>query len=70
MEELGLPKENCIVFEDSLAGIQWALAASLPVVGIASGHSKEELLEEGVSLPVDDFRELQLEKVLVLTRRN
>lgn len=63
---LGLQKENCVVFEDSKAGIQSALAAGLPVVGIASGHSREELLKEGVSLAVDDFRELPLEKVLEL----
>jgi len=68
--KLGLPKENCIVFEDSSAGIQAALAAGLPVVGIASGHSREELLEEGVSMAVDDFRGLQLEKVLGLIRQN
>ena len=70
VDKLGLPKENCIVFEDSLAGIQSALAAGLPVVGIASAHSKEELLEEGVSMVVDDFRDLQLETVLELIRQN
>jgi len=68
--KLGIPKENCIVFEDSKAGIQSALAAGLPVVGIASAHSKEELLDEGVSLVVDDFTELQLERVLDLIRQN
>ncbi len=70
VDKLGLPKENCIVFEDSKAGIQSALAAGLPVVGIASAHSKEELLEEGVSMVVDDFRGLQLETVLALIRKN
>jgi len=70
VDRLGLPKEYCIVFEDSKAGIQSALAAGLPVVGIASGHSKEELLEEGVSMVVDDFRGLQLETVLALVRQN
>lgn len=70
VDKLGLPKENCIVFEDSKAGIQSALAAGLPVVGIASGHSKEELLKEGVSMVVDDFRDLQLETVLELIRQN
>jgi beta-phosphoglucomutase len=54
-ERLGLPVHRCIVFEDSKAGIQSALGAGMPVVGIASGHSMEELLKEGVSLAVDDF---------------
>ncbi|TFH20057.1 MAG: HAD family phosphatase, partial [Bacteroidia bacterium] len=60
VERLGLPLERCIVFEDSKAGIQSALSAGMPVVGIASGHSKEDLLKEGVSLAVDDFRDLSL----------
>lgn len=68
VERLGLPLRNCIVFEDSRAGIQSALGAGMPVVGIASGHSKEELLDEGVSLAVDDFTRLDLEQVLDLIR--
>jgi HAD superfamily hydrolase (TIGR01509 family) len=63
---LGLTAENCIVFEDSKAGIQSARSAGIQVVGIASGHSREELLEEGVSMVVDDFRGLELDKVLSL----
>lgn len=66
VERLGLPLERCIVFEDSKAGIQSALSAGMPVVGIASGHSKEDLLKEGVSLAVDDFRDLSLEQVTAL----
>ncbi len=70
VERLGLPKANCIVFEDSLAGIRSARSAGLQVVGIASAHSKEELLNEGVSLVVDDFRGLLPETVLALIRQN
>jgi len=62
-ERLALPLEHCIVFEDSKAGIQSARSAGMPVVGIASGHTREELLKEGVALAVDDFRELDLEQV-------
>ncbi len=63
---MGLPADRCVVFEDSKAGIQSALSAGMPVVGIASGHSKDELLAEGVSLAVDDFTNLSLESVLKL----
>lgn len=69
VDRLGLPIENCVVFEDSKAGIQSARAAGLPVVGIASAHSREELLKEGASLAVDDFRELQVQEVLELIRK-
>ena len=65
---LGLPADNCIVFEDSKPGIRAALGAGIKVVGIASGHSRRELLEEGVSLAVDDFTRLDLEEVLALIR--
>ena len=70
LELLGMAAENCIVFEDSKAGIQSAQNAGIKVVGIASSHSKEELLEEGVSMVVDDFTDLDLKKVLALIRRN
>jgi len=65
---LGIAAENCIVFEDSKAGIQSARSAGIQVVGIASGHSREELLDEGVSMVVDDFTGLSPDKVLTLIK--
>ena len=70
LELLGMAAENCIVFEDSKAGIQSAQNAGIKVVGIASAHSKEELLEEGVSMVVDDFTGLKLDQVLTLIQKN
>lgn len=69
LDLLGMAAEDCVVFEDSKAGIQSARSAGIKVVGIASGHSKEELLEEGVSLALDDFRGLELEQILKLIRK-
>lgn len=69
MKLLGMAAENCIVFEDSKAGIQSALSAGIQVVGIASGLSREELLEEGVSMAVDDFVGLELVQILELIRK-
>ena len=66
LDLLGLPADQCIVFEDSRAGVRSALSAGIKVVGIASGHTKEELLEEGVAMAVNDFRDLELEEVLAL----
>jgi beta-phosphoglucomutase len=68
LERMGMEAKNCIVFEDSKAGIQSARNAGIQVVGIASAHSKKELLDEGVSMVVDDFTELGLEQVLSLLR--
>ena len=67
---LGMTAENCVVFEDSKAGIQSALNAGIQVVGIASGHSKEELLDEGVSMVLDDFTGLNPDKVLALIKKD
>jgi HAD superfamily hydrolase (TIGR01509 family) len=68
LDLLGLPAERCVVFEDSKAGIQSARSAGIKVIGIASGHSKEELLEEGVSMVAEDFTKIKLENVLALIR--
>lgn len=66
LNRLRLPAERCIVFEDSKAGIQSARNAGLPVVGIASAHSKKDLLDEGVSLAVENFTDLDLDQVIAL----
>jgi HAD superfamily hydrolase (TIGR01509 family) len=70
VERLGLTVDRCVVFEDSKAGVQSALNAGIPVVGIASGHSRKELLAEGVSLAVENFSQLKLEQVTRLINKN
>jgi HAD superfamily hydrolase (TIGR01509 family) len=70
LERMGMAAENCMVFEDSKPGIQSARSAGIRVVGVASGHSRQELLEEGASMVVDDFRGLRLEQVMALFGQN
>jgi beta-phosphoglucomutase family hydrolase len=43
--KLGVQPSDCIVFEDSIAGIQSALSAGMRVVGVATTHKPEELLK-------------------------
>lgn len=42
-ENLGIPIEQCIVFEDSFSGITAAKNAGMKVVAVLSTHKKEEL---------------------------
>ena len=70
LELMEMEAEDCLVFEDSKAGIQSALSAGMKVVGIASGHSRKELLDEGVSMAMDDFTGLEPDEVISLILNN
>ncbi len=55
VEKLKIKPEECLVFEDSLGGIQSALNASLKVVGVTTSHAEKELLDFGCIKAIDDF---------------
>lgn len=64
-ERLGVPPENCLVFEDALTGIEAGRRAGMPVVGVATSHSEAELAEQpGVRQTISDFSQLQLGDLL------
>ncbi len=42
--KLGVKPSDCIVFEDSMAGIKSALDAGMRVIGVATTHKPDELL--------------------------
>lgn len=50
---LDVPAKRCLVFEDSVVGIQAARAARMKVIAIATTHSKEELAE--ADLVIENF---------------
>jgi beta-phosphoglucomutase len=56
---LHMNPENCIVIEDSLAGVKSGKAAGCKVIGITTTHTKEELI--GIDYCITDFEELNLE---------
>ncbi|WP_426474779.1 HAD family hydrolase [Chryseobacterium balustinum] len=62
-DKLGVEPENCIVFEDSFAGISAAKSAGMVVVGVSSSHSKNELMSECENVVVD-FRRTELKDII------
>jgi beta-phosphoglucomutase family hydrolase len=53
---LGVPPQNCLVFEDSIVGIQSARSAGMKVIAVATTHSPEELKE--ADSVIRDFSQL------------
>ena len=60
---IGLPNEQCVVFEDALSGIKAGKAAGSKVIALATSHAREELEAD---LIIDDFTQVNLEQILEL----
>ncbi len=63
VKNLGLISEDCVVFEDSLAGLESAIRAGCRAIGVATSHRSEELMVKTTEI-IHDFTEVQ--KVLRL----
>ena len=63
-EVLHVPAENCIVFEDSMAGVQAGKSAGMKVVALTTTHTLEELKK--ADLVIKDYGEIDLERLLSL----
>ncbi len=55
---IGAEPEQCIVFEDSLAGIMAAKAAGMSVIAITTTHPREEL--GSADYVIDDFTQVEI----------
>ncbi|GAB3948050.1 HAD family hydrolase [Spirosoma harenae] len=62
-ECVGVSPGRCVVFEDALAGIEAGLSAGMTVIGLATTHTHDELVDTGVALIIDDFTQLTPEAV-------
>jgi len=61
---LHIPPKQCIVFEDSLAGIEAGKRAGCKVIGVTTTHVCSELV--GTDLVIDDFQGLKLQTLMSL----
>lgn len=60
VEHLGLIAGECLVVEDSVPGIQAAVAAGLTVIAFASQAPKHRLQAEGAHYVIESFNEIEL----------
>jgi len=63
-EKLNTAPADCVVFEDSLAGIKAANSAGMKVIGITTSHTAAEL--QPCSLVINDYSELSVNKMAEL----
>lgn len=68
LDRMQLTSKQCIVFEDSLSGIQSALRAGIGVIGITSYHKAATLEKAGVLMAVDDFTAITPEKLMAIVQ--
>lgn len=67
---LGLPPSDCVVFEDSVAGVQAALRARCLCVGVSTTHNRLELEGMGVHYIIPNFRALSVDMLRQIYRAN
>jgi HAD superfamily hydrolase (TIGR01509 family) len=61
-EALGQPTGSCIVFEDSVAGMQAGMAAGAYCVGVRPADSAGALIEVGAKTVIPDFTRVRIEE--------
>lgn len=63
IEKLGLPASECLVMEDSFAGIESANGAGIKVVALATTNTAEALAQAKVEMIVPDFTRLAYDSI-------
>lgn len=64
---IGVPVENCFVFEDSMQGLQAGMSSGATVIGLATTNSRERLKGKAHKI-IDDFAGFTIDKMLEVSR--
>jgi len=60
VERLKLKKDNCIIFEDSIEGVDAAINANIKVIGVTSSNSSDILNSAGCIKSINNYNKLDL----------
>ncbi|NJM66315.1 MAG: HAD-IA family hydrolase [Acaryochloris sp. RU_4_1] len=63
-ERLGVVPEQCLVFEDAIAGVQAARDAAMRCWGVLTTHTADELQQAGAEYCIQDFTDPALEQLI------
>ncbi len=59
-----VPPTRCVVFEDSVSGVEAGLAGGMTVVGLTTTNNRELMTQSGASLVKDSFEQISIEEIL------
>ena len=66
---INMPPEHCVVFEDSISGVEAGLAGGMTVIGLTTTNSREMMERSGASLVKESFEEMSLGEILEIVDR-
>ncbi len=69
-QRLCLPPQECVVFEDSTAGIEAAQTAGSPCIALSTTHTLEELTSTSAFKIITDFRSIGISDLLKPAQRH
>ncbi len=66
---ISMSPEHCVVFEDSISGVEAGLAGGMTVIGLTTTNSRETMERSGASLVKESFNEMSLSEILEIVDR-
>ena len=63
LSNLKVSKNECIIFEDSIEGVEAARNADIKVVGVTSSQSSEKLKSVGAFKTISDYTKIRLDNI-------